>query len=61
MSRNPILEEVREIRDAIAKEHEYDLGRIVRTLQEQERESGRRLVSFPPKRPRHDRLVRRLG
>ncbi len=50
MTRDPIVEEVRAIREAIAKEHGYDVRAIVRALQREEQESGRPLVSLPPKR-----------
>ena len=50
MARDPILEEVRRIRDAFAKEHGYDIEAIVCALQQQEAESGRRLVPLPARR-----------
>ena len=50
MTRDPIIEEVRAIRDAYAKEHGYDVKAIVAALQQEEAESGRQVVSLPPKR-----------
>ena len=50
MTRDPIVEEVRAIREAFAREHGYDVKAIVQALQREEQESGRRLVSLPPKR-----------
>jgi len=50
MSRDPIVEEVRAIREAFAKEHGYNVKAIVRALQKEEAESGRRVVSLQPKR-----------
>ncbi|HVF61529.1 MAG TPA: hypothetical protein VNJ70_17100 [Thermoanaerobaculia bacterium] len=50
MERDPIVEEVRAIRDAFAKEHGYNLKAIVAALQDEQAESGRPVVSLPPKR-----------
>ena len=51
MSRDPIVDEVRAIRDVIAREHNYDLDSIFRMLRRQEsRESPH--VKLPPKRLR---------
>jgi hypothetical protein len=47
MSRDPILDEVRAIRDSIAREHDYDLGSIFRMLQQAERDSALAHVSPP--------------
>jgi len=47
-----LLLEVREIREAYAKQFGYDLQAIHRDLKEQEKASGRRIVSLPPRRPR---------
>lgn len=49
MARDPIVEEVRRIRDAIAKEHGYHVKAIVQALQRQEAESGRQLIALPAK------------
>jgi hypothetical protein len=46
-----IVQEVREIRDAYAKQFGYDLKAICRDLKAQEQASGRKIVSFPPRRP----------
>lgn len=54
MQLDPIVEEVRKIRDAYAKSF-YDLDAICRDLQEKQRLSKRRVVSLPPKRPRKGR------
>ncbi len=49
-ARDPIVEEVRAIRDAIAKEFDYDIERLGRALQERQVKSGRPVVRLPPKR-----------
>jgi len=51
MQPDPIVEEVRAAREAHARRFGFDLRAICRALQEQERTSGRQLVSFPPRRP----------
>jgi hypothetical protein len=50
LPRDPIVEEVRAVRDAIAKEFDYDIERLGRALQERQAKSGRPLVRLPPKR-----------
>ena len=42
---DPIVEEVRRARDAYAARFNYDLRAIFRDLKEQERRSGRKLIS----------------
>jgi len=43
-----ILKEVRQAREAYAKEFGYDLQAIHRDLKAQEQASGHRIVSLPP-------------
>jgi hypothetical protein len=50
MSKDPIVEEVRAIRDAYAKEFDYDANAIYRDLKNQETKTGRKFISLPPKR-----------
>jgi len=59
MARDPIVEEVRRIREAIAREHGNDIQAIVRALQRQEAESGRELVALPPKPAPRDQTERK--
>jgi hypothetical protein len=47
---DPIVEEIRQIRDAYAKAHGYDLKAIVADLQTEQVKHGRRVVSLSPKR-----------
>ena len=51
MSRDPIIDEVRAIRDVIAREHNYDLDSIFRMLRRHESSESRH-VKLPPKRLR---------
>ena len=48
MWRDPIVEEVRAIRDAYAKKFNYDIEAIYRNLKEQEAKSDREFISLPP-------------
>lgn len=48
---DPIVEEIRKIRDEYAKKFNYDLKAIAADLMKQEKASGRKLVSFPPRKP----------
>jgi hypothetical protein len=46
-----VVKEVREIREAYAKRFGYDLDAMHRDLKAKEQASGRKIVSFPPRRP----------
>lgn len=61
MARDPIVEEVRAIRDAIAKEHGYDVKAYMRALQEDEAKSGRKIVTLPPRRLVKKPVKRKTG
>jgi len=50
MRRDPIVEEVRRNREAIAREHGNDVDAIVAAFQREEATSGVTTVSFPRKR-----------
>ncbi len=47
---DPIVDEVRRVRDAHAARFNYDLDAIFRDIKEQEKKSGRTFVSFTPRR-----------
>lgn len=49
MTRDSIVEEVRAVRDAIAKEHDYDVAAICEALRAIGRESGEARVTLPPR------------
>ena len=57
MVSDPIVEEIRRIRDEHARRFNYDLRAIVADLREQEQKHPERLVSLPPKPPRRKRRV----
>jgi len=48
---DPIVAEVRRIRDEYARKFNYDLDAIFRDIEKRQSTSGRTYVSFPPKRP----------
>jgi hypothetical protein len=64
MERDPIIEEIHAVREAFAKEHNYDLAAMFATLRRHQSESGREVVSFAPRpltteapRPAEDTLA----
>ena len=61
MWKDPVVEEVRRIRDAHAAKFGYDLRAIFEDLKRQEKECGHKVVSFPPRRPSAARLAFRRG
>lgn len=50
MWKDPVVEEVRAIRDEYASHFDYDIEAICRDLKEQEARGGREVVTLPPKR-----------
>lgn len=49
MWEDPIVEEVREVREAHAAKYNYDLRAIYRALKAEEAESRNRFISLSPK------------
>ena len=49
-SSDPIVDEVRAAREAIAKEYDYDIERLARAMQARQAASGRPVVRLRPKR-----------
>jgi hypothetical protein len=47
---DPIVDEVRKVCDGHASPFNYDLDAIFRDIKEREKKSGRRLVSFRPRK-----------
>ena len=50
MWNDPIVEELRQHRQAYAAQFNHDLSAICRDLRERRKEGGRKVVSLPPKR-----------
>ncbi len=47
---DPIVDEVRAIRDAIAKEFDYDIEKLADAIKAHEAQSGRKVVRLPPRK-----------
>ena len=47
---DPIVDEVRRVRDAHAAMFNYDLDAIFQDIKEQEKKSGLKFVSYPPRK-----------
>ena len=58
---DPIVEEVRRVREAHAARFNYDIDAIVRDLREQQNRSGRTFVTLPPRRAQGTEQRRREG
>jgi hypothetical protein len=50
MREDPIVQEIRKIREAHAARFNYDLKAICKDLKRKEEDCGHPIVSFPPKR-----------
>ena len=50
MKDDPIVAEVRAIRDELQRQCGYDLKEIFRQLRQQQSSSGRKYVRYPPRR-----------
>ena len=50
VAHDPTVDEVRAIRDAFAKENNYDVARIVEALRKQPLPPGSQVISLPAKR-----------
>ena len=58
---DPIIDEVRRVRDAHAAMFNYDLDAIFRDIKEQEKMSGLEFVSYPPRRTEPNQSQRPTG
>ena len=58
---DPIVDEVRRIRDAHAARFNYDLDAIFLDIKEQEKKSGRTFVTFPPRRIEPNQTLQPTG
>jgi hypothetical protein len=47
---DPPVDEIRAIRDALAKEHDYDIEKIAQSIKGREMQGGRKVVCLPPRR-----------
>jgi hypothetical protein len=51
MWQDPIVEEIHRIREEHAKKFNYDLHAICEDIRKKQAQSGRKVVSRPPRRP----------
>ena len=58
MWQDPIVEEIRRVREQHAAKFNYDLKAICQDLKEEEKRSNWKLVSLPPRRPTPAKRVR---
>ncbi|MGL4460830.1 MAG: hypothetical protein ACRDD1_01405 [Planctomycetia bacterium] len=54
---DPIVDEVRRVREAHAAKFNFDLDAIFRDVKEQEKSSGLKFVSYPPRRTEPNQVV----
>ena len=58
---DPIVDEVRRVRDAHAAMFNYDLDAIFQDIKEQEKKSGLKFVSYPPRRTEPSQALQPTG
>lgn len=54
MWRDPIVEETRKRREEYAAKLNHDQDAIFDDIRKRQRQAGKRLVSFPARKPRHE-------
>ena len=58
---DPIVDKVRRVRDAHAAMFNYDLDAIFQDIKEQEKTSGLKFVSYPPRRTEPNQALQPTG
>ncbi|GJD21051.1 hypothetical protein RIVM261_060070 [Rivularia sp. IAM M-261] len=58
MKEDPIIEEIRQVREAHAAKFNYDLWAIYKDIKEYEKTSKRTYVSYPPKRIKTNETIK---
>ena len=58
---DPIVDEVRRVRDAHAAKFNYDLDAIFQDIKDQEKKSGLKFVSYPPRRTAPNQVLQPTG
>ena len=51
MWKDPIVEETRKLREQYASQFNYDIDAIFKDIQQRQAQSGKKLVSFPARKP----------
>lgn len=54
MKRDPIVEETRKLREEYAEKFGHDRDAIFDDIQRRQSMKGKRLVNFPPRKPKHN-------
>ena len=52
MWQDPIVEEIHKTREEYARQFNFDIDAICKDIQAKQANSGREVVSFPPRKPR---------
>ena len=55
--KDPIVDEVRAVREAVACEYGYDVKKLVATLREQQEKSGRKVARQPSRKVRPEKKL----
>ncbi len=58
---DPIIDEIRKVREAHASQFNYDLDAIFRDIKEREKQGRRNVVSFPPRKAELNQVLRPIG
>ena len=58
MLKDPIVEEVRRIRDELSARFDYNIEAIVENARKEQKASGRKTVSLPTRKPESERIER---
>lgn len=56
MLKDPIVEEVRRVRDKLAERFNYDIKAIVENARKEQKASGRKVVSIPTRRTKKSEI-----
>ena len=60
MLKDPIVEEVRRIRDELSARFNYNIEAIVENARKEQYVSGQKTVALPPRKPGSERIERRV-
>lgn len=51
--KNPIIEELWKVKDQMAREYDYDLGKLADLLRQRQKESKHKVVDFSKSQPQN--------
>jgi len=57
MKQDKIIEELHHFREEYAQQFDFDTRAICKDIQEKQASSGREVVSFPPRKPKHQHTL----